>query len=848
MADDGKEKEELPPTVGDFSGSLDDISAEATEAASVLLSLQALPSLDHGAPAPKSPKSPPKRTRTPKRRSATASTLSPKRHTGPASRRNLALLLESPTATATATPATSAASPNSTKPKATPKAAAVSLNGEGSRIIHASSAASHAQPQQSPRRVGASGVASPLLKHSKQHSKIKKGSSPLHAAHAGSTASTSSSAFQGAARSTDNSGGSGGGRSGTPQSIAPSEMKPTRSALSETMVTMGEALAHVVQGQKSRDWIFYEFFYSSLDEAILKKTASFEHELAQAFPNVSQTRRMRQTEWRYAKQLMGRPRRFSTKFVGHQRATLRSTRNAMRTLVETSTVPPEAHSLAFPKQIPLMYCVGDRVLARHRTRAAQSPSSTALGSPVDPKHKRTQRIAQQSMVAPGMILALESDAVYRVAFDSHDYVNETVEDIYIKPLTTHPTLTMEQLTQRLGTPQHRTVTANESSQVHRSDQARKPLPLFLDSSISLVERVNALCTPKPSTALSRPASLARTPSDPAMVFQTFIATCHAQVNKVETLVADMQKHSELQSSAAQDGNGASRQQPYSVGLAPSAQPLQYGPGTVVSQQREGATTTAQAAHSLSGLSSSVAGSSANGGARYPFTQSPLRQARSATAYVSRVAHVETQNQHWPPPFLLLMASYKRCVMFQHEIVAYLDAKAKTVPLVMPLDIPPTLRWMLDVRSMLDTLTSTMYKTLQRYLIARETSTMAIEPLVAVKLSPRRGGQHAKRIQPSIPLQFNPSGLAQHAAHQAKSLLLTLTESQTGLKPLSDKIHGLASSMLGAIIAIRDAIENDMPAAELQMLVEQLKQNLPESRRIEENFALLTDMIYPSADG
>ncbi len=113
---------------------------------------------------------------------------------------------------------------------------------------------------------------------------------------------------------------------------------------------------------KAPHWLYYEFFYSDIDRALLLHENDMVQLLAERFPDL-RVRHLRLGEWRHIRRLLGHPRRCSAAFFAEERALLERRRGLIR-LVQQRRYE-ELRSLdGLPEQVPPALVIGTRVTGK----------------------------------------------------------------------------------------------------------------------------------------------------------------------------------------------------------------------------------------------------------------------------------------------------------------------------------------------------------------------------------------------------------------------------------------------------------------------------------------------------
>ena len=227
-------------------------------------------------------------------------------------------------------------------------------------------------------------------------------------------------------------------------------------AMTMRMFEVAQEMRHFCKNQQALKWCIYEFFYSSLDQCLLRDSNTFKQCLRETFPKIAEMEDLKQFEWFYMRKALGRPRRFSQAFIRSEVEVLNLQRTFIRQLQQGSQ--PEQGKLPLPRNIPLPLCVGKRVLARPNVQAGR-PGGQLL---------------------PGYLLAImSSQNSYRVQFDAASEKVQTVEDTQLattqKPETIAVSVLMKE---RVYVPSagiaerprlHRRATSIQSLEQKRSD-------------------------------------------------------------------------------------------------------------------------------------------------------------------------------------------------------------------------------------------------------------------------------------------------------------------------------------------------------------------------------------------
>eukprot|EP00051_Salpingoeca_urceolata_P015594 m.203001 g.203001 ORF g.203001 m.203001 type:complete len:675 (+) comp18446_c1_seq2:328-2352(+) len=191
--------------------------------------------------------------------------------------------------------------------------------------------------------------------------------------------------------------------------------------LSMSKMATGRQVSNALKNQKFARWCLCEWFYSPIDKAILSSDETgFTAALQASFPQASRCESLRGFEWFYIKRNIGKPRRFSKKFVDQQRHMLECQRICIRELQGGSNAL--RYPVRLPSDIPLQLCVGQRVIARAH--------------------------GVKGLLFPGFVLAIVPETnEYRVCFDRKDIGVRSVPDVDVAPMEPTQTQPLKTLLQ-----------------------------------------------------------------------------------------------------------------------------------------------------------------------------------------------------------------------------------------------------------------------------------------------------------------------------------------------------------------------------------------------------------------
>lgn len=98
-----------------------------------------------------------------------------------------------------------------------------------------------------------------------------------------------------------------------------------------TMKSLFNNVRNILKLPSGRRWVYYEWFYSNIDRALLLGQNDFESCLQQLFRNLK-TRNLTKIQWTMIRRLMGKPRRCSPAFFAEERFALEEKRKKIRYL------------------------------------------------------------------------------------------------------------------------------------------------------------------------------------------------------------------------------------------------------------------------------------------------------------------------------------------------------------------------------------------------------------------------------------------------------------------------------------------------------------------------------------
>eukprot|EP00730_Choanoeca_flexa_P004091 TRINITY_DN11594_c0_g1_i2.p1 TRINITY_DN11594_c0_g1~~TRINITY_DN11594_c0_g1_i2.p1 ORF type:complete len:659 (+),score=140.31 TRINITY_DN11594_c0_g1_i2:89-1978(+) len=144
-------------------------------------------------------------------------------------------------------------------------------------------------------------------------------------------------------------------------------------ALNDIQRRLGSRLDKCVQNQDFLQWGMYEFFYSPVDKYIFKDSDAFTQALRQTVPNLAEMETMRRFEWQAVKRRLGKPRRFSPRFIAQQRELLHQQRQAVQEAMTGQAGPAPVLQAAL-----VQFCVGDRVVVNFDQERLEDMNISAL--------------------------------------------------------------------------------------------------------------------------------------------------------------------------------------------------------------------------------------------------------------------------------------------------------------------------------------------------------------------------------------------------------------------------------------------------------------------------------------
>ncbi|CAG0895134.1 unnamed protein product, partial [Darwinula stevensoni] len=128
---------------------------------------------------------------------------------------------------------------------------------------------------------------------------------------------------------------------------------------------IGSRLRNLLKLPKAHRWVYFEWFYSNIDETLFSGENDFQICLRESFPALK-TRLLTRVEWCKIKRMMGKPRRCSQAFFKEERDFLSRKRAKLRQLQQGELWDIDKVRDQLPDEIPLPLTVGQSVTARLR--------------------------------------------------------------------------------------------------------------------------------------------------------------------------------------------------------------------------------------------------------------------------------------------------------------------------------------------------------------------------------------------------------------------------------------------------------------------------------------------------
>lgn len=183
---------------------------------------------------------------------------------------------------------------------------------------------------------------------------------------------------------------------------------------------IGLRLRNLLKLPKAHKFVSYEWFYSTIDRAILGGENDFQQCLRECYPTLV-TRNLTRAEWNHIRRTLGKPRRCSQTFFDEERRELERRRQKIR-LLQTRKVGDPSFVRDLPKEIPMPLTVGTKVTAR--LREPQDGLFSGTIEAVDPLTNS-----------------------YRIKFDRPGLASQSIPDYEVAANDAPKTLAISQITQ-----------------------------------------------------------------------------------------------------------------------------------------------------------------------------------------------------------------------------------------------------------------------------------------------------------------------------------------------------------------------------------------------------------------
>uniref|UniRef100_A0A914YKG1 DIRP domain-containing protein n=1 Tax=Panagrolaimus superbus TaxID=310955 RepID=A0A914YKG1_9BILA len=122
-------------------------------------------------------------------------------------------------------------------------------------------------------------------------------------------------------------------------------------------------LKNVLKLSKARRFAYCEFFYSPVDAQIFCSENEFLSLVKENLPNL-RTKKLRKSEWRVIRRLIGKPRRLSVNFLKEERRTLEEKRAKIQNVYRGEVTQIDPDSVDLPSKLPRPLMVGTKVFAK----------------------------------------------------------------------------------------------------------------------------------------------------------------------------------------------------------------------------------------------------------------------------------------------------------------------------------------------------------------------------------------------------------------------------------------------------------------------------------------------------
>uniref|UniRef100_A0A914Q084 DIRP domain-containing protein n=1 Tax=Panagrolaimus davidi TaxID=227884 RepID=A0A914Q084_9BILA len=122
-------------------------------------------------------------------------------------------------------------------------------------------------------------------------------------------------------------------------------------------------LKNVLKLSKARRFAYCEFFYSPVDAQIFCSENEFLSLVKENLPNL-RTKKLRKSEWRVIRRLIGKPRRLSANFLKEELRTLEEKRAKIQSIYRGTVTQIDPESVDLPSRLPRPLMVGTKVFAK----------------------------------------------------------------------------------------------------------------------------------------------------------------------------------------------------------------------------------------------------------------------------------------------------------------------------------------------------------------------------------------------------------------------------------------------------------------------------------------------------
>ncbi|XP_058058697.1 protein lin-9 homolog [Anopheles bellator] len=184
--------------------------------------------------------------------------------------------------------------------------------------------------------------------------------------------------------------------------------------------TLGLQIKSLLRLRRAHCFVYYEWFYSDIDQYVLGTGSPFQQLMKEQFPQLK-TNNLTRAEWNRIRASFGKPRIFSRAFVAQERAELFKMREKVR-ILQGNNLCDISFSEGLPNNIPRRIAEGTRVMAR------------LYGSSNDG-------------VFDGIVEGYaEEERSYQIVFDRPTIKPCLVPDTEVSSVTTTPTIKLNSIT------------------------------------------------------------------------------------------------------------------------------------------------------------------------------------------------------------------------------------------------------------------------------------------------------------------------------------------------------------------------------------------------------------------